>query len=336
MNKLELDLNLINAHWCYCKDNILPNLKNSAINKHKKIKDYLDFCIENYETLIKGTPKELREFQKKLENKLGDSFQNYKKNHIKRNEKNNVEMIFGYKKFLDKKISNHELKKIKRIFDENCEISDKVIKGRSWNPYVFLFLNKQRICPYCNRQYITPVLNDFKSSKYKSKMRADLDHFWPKHLYPHFSMSIYNLVPSCKFCNSSLKGGKELPFDTLSPYEIAYNDLFKFIISYGEMNDVSIDVEVIKSDIKDVLDIFSIKDMYKYHDDIALDFVRKRVAYSDVLINKMIRILGNKIRDVNSDEIKSLILGFPVSNEDIDRNTLGKLKRDLAIDVGFI
>ncbi|MEM5682767.1 hypothetical protein AAHB64_01575 [Bacillus toyonensis] len=78
-------------------------------------------------------------------------------------------------------------------------------------------------CPYCNRQYITPMYSE------NGKVRADLDHFYNKAKYPYFSISIFNLVPSCKFCNSSLKGTEDFEYNTnLSPYEDGFGDRLKF------------------------------------------------------------------------------------------------------------
>jgi hypothetical protein len=34
---------------------------------------------------------------------------------------------------------------------------------------------------------------------------ADIDHYFPKSLYPHFSCHPYNLIPICHLCNSSIK-----------------------------------------------------------------------------------------------------------------------------------
>ncbi|MCG3656466.1 hypothetical protein ACOTWK_10100 [Aliarcobacter butzleri] len=56
------------------------------------------------------------------------------------------------------------------------------------------------VCPYCNRNYIF----NFKKSN-SLKATAQLDHFFDKSTYPYFSISIFNLVPSCQTCNQKYK-----------------------------------------------------------------------------------------------------------------------------------
>lgn len=56
------------------------------------------------------------------------------------------------------------------------------------------------VCPYCNMQYIPPVLIE-GSTRYL----GDLDHVLPKSTYSLFSLSLWNLIPSCKACNQIFK-----------------------------------------------------------------------------------------------------------------------------------
>ncbi len=75
--------------------------------------------------------------------------------------------------------------------------------GISWNRHMLIDKLNVRVCPYCNRQYITSFYkNDVSTAT------ADIDHYFPKSQYPLLSMSFFNLVPSCTVCNSRLKGGK--------------------------------------------------------------------------------------------------------------------------------
>lgn len=54
-----------------------------------------------------------------------------------------------------------------------------------------------RVCPYCGLEYVD-VLDD-------GRYLGDLDHVYPKSICTLFSLSIWNLIPSCKKCNQSLK-----------------------------------------------------------------------------------------------------------------------------------
>ena len=54
----------------------------------------------------------------------------------------------------------------------------------------------------------------------KGRTRADLDHFLAKSKTPIFACSLYNLVPSCKICNSSFKHQQETDYhEHFSPFD---------------------------------------------------------------------------------------------------------------------
>lgn len=70
-------------------------------------------------------------------------------------------------------------------------------------------------CPYCNRQFI----QSFEAIRSE---RPELDHFYPKSLYPMFCLSFYNLIPVCHSCNH-VKLDDEIG---VNPYSRAFNSRF--------------------------------------------------------------------------------------------------------------
>ena len=54
-------------------------------------------------------------------------------------------------------------------------------------------------CPMCNESKVGNIIDEDRT------YRPALDHFLPKSKYPHFSLSIYNLIPTCHTCNSTFK-----------------------------------------------------------------------------------------------------------------------------------
>lgn len=87
----------------------------------------------------------------------------------------------------------------KRLFDYGAFAA----KGaKHWNAYALCQASSYRLCPYCQ---LSPALTVYRDRKDKT-LRPTLDHFYPKHLYPYLALSLFNLVPSCYACNSSLKG----------------------------------------------------------------------------------------------------------------------------------
>lgn len=63
-------------------------------------------------------------------------------------------------------------------------------------------------CPYCGKSQLFACESSFS---------FDLDHFLPISRYPQYAISLYNLIPSCKFCNSIVK------HNTLDPVKEANN-----------------------------------------------------------------------------------------------------------------
>lgn len=212
----------------------------------------------------------------------------------------------------------------------------------SWSAYHFVMELGLKVCPYCNRQYISPIYSE------DGKMRGDLDHFLPKYKFPYFSMSIYNLVPSCKFCNSSLKNKKEFSYNkNLNPYEYGFNNLISFtykinedIVDINEVN--SIDIEL-KDEIgaeKKLIekarrnaDIFQIENLYNYHKDVILQLIKKRIIYNQ----RYIDMLYEKNQEIflNKKDVVKLIVGNSLDEKDLSQKVLSKMINDIAEELGF-
>lgn len=92
-----------------------------------------------------------------------------------------------------------------KVFDYHNFINKKI----SYDAYELCDLSKTRTCPYCNHAYAFTKLSDDGRG-----FRPTLDHFYPKDKYPHLALSLYNLVPSCSTCNSSLKGDIDFARDS--------------------------------------------------------------------------------------------------------------------------
>ncbi len=72
------------------------------------------------------------------------------------------------------------------------------------------------VCSYCNRNFINPIYKEEKVGQDNSKQAPDIEHFFPKSIYPLFSLSISNLLPSCTFCNK-VKSDVDTLDNTISP-----------------------------------------------------------------------------------------------------------------------
>lgn len=100
------------------------------------------------------------------------------------------------------------------------------------------------ICPYCNINWITSIsVQERSGTKNKSDdplLTAQLDHYFPKSLYPYLSLTLFNLVPSCSVCNQ-----RKTSIDTMSshwlwyPYEAAYCGYVRFQLNLADYCDLS-------------------------------------------------------------------------------------------------
>ena len=121
-------------------------------------------------------------------------------------------------------------------------------KGKIWNRHTFIQELHVKVCPYCNRQYIT----SFHKNNHQVTT-ADIDHYYPKSQYPLLSMNFFNMVPSCSICNSRLKGKKRInqieihlnPFfdDTDSLIFAVNNDSLEALYNFSN-SEVKISVDI--------------------------------------------------------------------------------------------
>ena len=79
----------------------------------------------------------------------------------------------------------------------------KYVDG-DYNAYRFLELLGVDVCPYCDDEFLDTIEIDGKKRR-----TCEIDHFFPKSVYPGLAMCIYNLVPSGQNCNG-IKMEKEI------------------------------------------------------------------------------------------------------------------------------
>lgn len=198
-------------HSEWYNNNILPNIKNAyEFIESQKSKSY---SMKKYLELLKKIIDKGKDFviQKEL-------FLDY--------ENKEIDKII---KIMKKK--NKKSKSILEIRFEKLNISEEYLPNqlfcykklqtgnKDWNRHKLLSLIGIEICLYCQRNYISSY--EENNSK---KTTADLDHFYPKSLYPFLALSLYNFIPSCQICNSRFKGNKDV-WSSVYPYEEGFDEL---------------------------------------------------------------------------------------------------------------
>jgi hypothetical protein len=205
------------------------------------------------------------------------------------------------------------------------------------------------VCPYCNRQYIHTV----RAEGNKTGVRAELDHFYAKSIYPFLAVSFANLVPSCTICNSRRKRDRDFYAEPhLHPYQAGFERLYEFRVVFNDYREEDwvkswfesnpkaftlalepmpgADEETAKL-AKQNIETFGLEDSYNAcHKDYASEMLIKARVYNDTIIN----LLMDSFSDLfpTRESVLRMITGNYVSEQDLDKRVLAKLARDLARD----
>ncbi|HHB2166190.1 TPA: hypothetical protein ACOQ6R_000252 [Bacillus cereus] len=255
--------------------------------------------------------------------------------------------ITTYKK-MTKQLTTRDQNYISNKLDIFLKEYKYFTKATTWNAYTFQKSLEIIICPYCNSQF-TFI---YKGSK--GKTRATLDHFFDKNTYPFLAISLYNLVPSCKICNSDLKHTKPVSLNThYSPYEIGIekrlkikreivkaseliskyssnsNDYVGAILGVNEDFNIVFDYDENEkyygNKIKGNIELFHLKETYnEFHKDYVKDIIKKAIIYNEVYINQLTS--SNTLIFNNENNLHASL--FNVVTED-KKKILGKLTRDI-------
>ena len=127
-----------------------------------------------------------------------------------------------------------------------------------------------KACPYCNEEEI--IVWNFEDEGLTIK-NSELDHFYPRELYPYLAISLYNLVPSGKICNQGdCKHNKDTLVEGLkSPFELPDSEgfLFELVLDKGGITSYDtfstscgIETHVVYKDLYDNARVFRINLRY--------------------------------------------------------------------------
>lgn len=243
----------------------LSNVDNTIKEQHKKwFKSYVEKKLEekitNLETVENPSNSKFIGFLKELK-----SIENLA---IIENE----EMLLLIDSFHQLNFSKEDLKTLEEIF--NYEYFSK-LEPHKWSRHKLLTKLGVKVCPYCQRNYITSYILEANKETKAEKTTADLDHFYSKKDYPFLALSLYNFIPSCSICNSRMKL-KKTTYDKdnkknsiIYPYIDNFKGVFKtnnqlleVLLGSRDTFEVSIDDQ---GDLKtkETIDMFKLDKVYK-------------------------------------------------------------------------
>lgn len=247
------------------------------------------------------------------------------------------------------KVTEQKLKtvpKAERIaFQEECtRIFDygrfAAKSTKSWNAYSLCMTSNYRLCPYCQQSLAVTIYRDSKSGA----LRPTLDHFYPKHKYPYLALSLYNLIPSCHPCNSSLKGQKDFyKNEHLHPYEDDEAICYDFDIgSYIQHRELALTTPIPQVSIRNLPNPHRLYG--KLQRSITTFLAQERLAISEPEISRFIETLliysPERLEEINhtifSDSSWALTpeVAISFSRANYKNEWLGAIKRDLY-DAGW-
>lgn len=198
-------------------------------------------------------------------------------------------------------------------------------------------------CPYCNEQ-IVQVVEDVNSltGEIKKKALLQLDHFYPQSRHPYFAVSFFNMIPGCSVCNAQLKGEKKFDIDShFNPFDKRLDDYFRFELDSFLLlspDDVLISFKNILPYADNALADFNILNRYKnLAHKTAVFCLFQYFKYHSKKIN---RSTAQQFKGLFTTESKRQVLirnyNIPINQNQINHVHLGKLKRDILIQMGIL
>lgn len=200
------------------------------------------------------------------------------------------------------------------------------------------------VCPYCNRSYTFTIGNDLSKGT-----RPQFDHYINKAAAPYFSLSFFNLIPSCYVCNSGFKKDKMLNVASyIHPYVDDYTDEVVFSIGAknirfinGNADSYSLDLvpssqtTLPASEIKritDTYEIFRLAELYQKHKDYVNELIQKSVVFTPSHIQAVYKQFKGTLFN-NPEDARKMLLGNYYLLDELEKRPLAKLTRDISIEL---
>ena len=213
--------------------------------------------------------------------------------------------------------------------------------------YAFVRAIGVKICPYCNINYISPIFDEEGTEI----LRPDIDHYFSKDIYPGLQLCLFNLIPSCSPCNQRLK--KSIDFRAiphLHPYFYDFDSVIRFYVDVKSANYLDETAFALKftrksddalktdsqkkanqrvaSRAEENIKTFKLEERYQEHKDEVVLIFKKMKYYWRQKKLEITRLLSGDEEPSSRLAMLDAIL-FPEKDCDINRVSLGKLKKDI-------
>jgi len=188
-----------------------------------------------------------------------------------------------------------------------------------------------KTCCYCNMNY-TLLIEWKKARSIEKRALMQFDHFYDKAKYPHLSMSMYNLIPSCGTCNQGKPRTGDLPI-YFNPYYTSIFGLYKFRVkdplqlymSYAHPEKIEVECQPqTRQDISACDSWFHLSAKYSVHKDIVKEVFDKAQQYPYYANAINFAFLGS-----DKSYPLRLLLGVYTDECDYNKRPMSKFVNDL-------
>lgn len=201
-------------------------------------------------------------------------------------------------------------------------------------------------CAYCNRQYVFTVVKGEGKVPEERFARPVFDHWFPKSTHPLLSLSLFNLIPSCHICNSSVKGTDEYSLAThIHPYvhEDGHPD-FTFKVSAAAkkelMWEVKLDAKPGSKEERTINDL-CLNEIYTMHGATEVnDLMEFKQKYPVGYLKQLMCEVFNKAvvggQSMTLEDVYRMLFGVELREEKYLDRPLSKMKHDILHDMGVV
>ncbi|QBY56471.1 hypothetical protein [Cupriavidus oxalaticus] len=204
-------------------------------------------------------------------------------------------------------------------------------RKNKWGSYALCKKSTEMLCPYCQQSFCFTV--DASTGKF----RPQLDHFFKKSDYPYLAISLFNLIPCCGVCNSSLKGDEDFVSKKhLHPFfdteEVAFlvdpGTLVQRWNSPDALLEIIVDESKLSKKGKNSVATFLLKERYRIHQAYLTEFVDDLTAWCDL---SRIDEVNRRIFSGSSYMLtEKRAIGFDMNR--YRQEFLGKIRLDLLLE----
>lgn len=305
----------------------------------------------------------LKKFNSKIEDLNKQAFQklkNFKNNHGSKLDPpqhkylNTLILNFKNKDFNLIKLSPKEIKHYKNAISKapknkipynnkqtefNKIISSILNYKELRNKFLPEFYHSLNIktCVYCNANFTTTI--EKQKGVFESKFQ--FDHILSQDDYPHFSISIFNLVPSCFKCNN-IKRNNNITFqlysDSIPKNEYKFSldklGLIKYFKTFDNSNiEINFfDPNYANKKLNSLEHNFNISKIYKEHKDIAEEIILKSYIYNESYVKDLSNFIHLKFQNFQVP-FDRLFIGNYMEEKDSLKRPLSKFTQDIFKEV---